>query len=76
MDAKKGTGEGSEGSEDNGNEMFYCLGEYICCHEEHIIRNMNVKGASGEASERYKETKKIIGHWKEGDCYKEAEKLI
>lgn len=51
-------------------KAFYHLREYIYYHNH--VRNMDVKGASAEVTDGYKE--RAIGHWREGDlCYKVTE---
>lgn len=60
-DTKGDAGEGPGGNVKDGNESFYCLGEYTYCHEQYGSRNMNVKGPSTEASEGHEKTKTITG---------------
>lgn len=59
-------------SEESCRESFCCLREYIHYHEENVTRNINIKGASGEAcigNEEY-----VVGHWMKGNsCYKVTE---
>ena len=42
----------SDGREDHGRESFYHLRKCRNCHEQDIGRNMNIRGASGEVTER------------------------
>lgn len=44
-------------------EIFYRCREYIYCHGQNVVENMNVKGASGGSM------KHVIGNWRKADPY-------
>lgn len=69
MDIKGDSGESSGRKEGSCRESFYCLREYVYCHDQNVARNVNVKVASDEVSDRNEEH--VIGNWRKGDpCYK------
>lgn len=49
MSVKFNSADGSELSEEDGRQIFIFL-ECICYHDQHLARNMNVKGVPGEIS--------------------------
>lgn len=74
MDINNSASEESEGNKEHGGENIYCLIEYLNHCKETAGRNMDVKVATGEGSERNEEN--IIGNWrKENPRYIVAENL-